>query len=120
MPQGGMTGFSADADGKIYGMFENGASRLIGQISVARFTNASGLSREGSNLWRTTPNSGTPTLLPANLAGSKIRSRYLEMSNVDLATEFANMIVSQRSFQANSKSITTSDELMQELMQLKR
>lgn len=120
MPQGGMTGFSADADGKIYGMFENGASRLIGQIAVARFTNASGLSREGSNLWRTTPNSGTPTLLPANLAGSKIRSRYLEMSNVDLATEFANMIVSQRSFQANSKSITTSDELMQELMQLKR
>ncbi len=120
MPLGGMTGFSADTDGKIYGNFDNGASRLIGQIAVARFTNPSGLSREGSNLWRTTPNSGTPTLLPANLAGSQIRSRYLEMSNVDLATEFASMIVSQRSFQANSKSITTSDELMQELMQLKR
>ncbi len=120
MPLGGMTGFSVDTDGKIYGNFDNGASRLIGQISVARFTNPAGLSREGSNLWRTTPNSGTPTLLPANLAGSQIRSRYLEMSNVDLATEFASMIVSQRSFQANSKSITTSDELMQELMQLKR
>jgi flagellar hook protein FlgE len=120
MPLGGMTGFSVDTDGMIYGNFDNGASRLIGQISVARFTNPSGLSREGSNLWRTTPNSGTPTLLRANLAGSQIRSRYLEMSNVDLATEFASMIVSQRSFQANSKSITTSDELMQELMQLKR
>ncbi|HEY3417315.1 MAG TPA: flagellar hook-basal body complex protein, partial [Armatimonadota bacterium] len=117
---GQLTNFSIDANGQILGSFSNGISRMLGQIAVTKFSNPAGLLKEGTNLWGISPNSGMPITQTADAASTKIRSGYVEMSNVDLATEFANLIVTQRGFQANSRSITTSDEMLQDLMQLKR
>lgn len=120
LPVGILENYSIDSEGIIYGSFSNGATRTIGQVALTRFSNPAGLVNEGGNLWNTSANSGEPIVDTAAGLGTRVRSGYVEMSNVDLASEFANLIVAQRGFQANSRSITTSDEMLQEVMQLKR
>lgn len=119
---GAMTGLSVDNNGKIYGTYDNGNETLLGQIAVAQFANASGLEKVGDNCYTTTLNSGEFDGIGVEIAadGSKMTSGELEMSNVDLSTEFTQMIVTQRGFQANSRVITTSDTLLEELVNLKR
>jgi flagellar hook protein FlgE len=118
---GQMTNFSIDRTGLITGAFSNGTNVVLGQIVLADFNNPGGLLRTGDNMYAPSGNSGGAVLGYA-LEGSQstITSGALEMSNVDLAQEFTSMIVTQRGFQANSKVITTSDEMLQELVNLKR
>ena len=93
----------------------------MGQMSLATFANQAGLQRLGGNLWGETNNSGVPNMnIPGNGGAGSVMPGGLEMSNVDLALEFTNMIIAQRGFQANSRAITTSDEMLGELVNLKR
>lgn len=118
---GQLQSFNIDNDGKIIGVFSNGRSQTLAQLAIANFTNASGLVRMGNSLFGTSANSGNPQIGPAGLNGrGDVTPGNLEMSNVDLAEEFTDMIVTQRGFQANSRIITTSDEMLQELVSLKR
>jgi flagellar hook protein FlgE len=119
---GAMIGLSVDNNGCIYGTYDNGNTTLLGQIAVAQFANASGLEKVGDNTYATTLNSGEFDGIGVEVQadGSKITSGELEMSNVDLSTEFTAMITTQRGFQANSRVITTSDTLLEELVNLKR
>lgn len=119
---GAMIGLSVNNYGEIYGTYDNGNTTLLGQIAVAQFANASGLEKSGDNCYRTTLNSGEFDGIGVEVSadGSKMTSGELEMSNVDLSTEFTQMIVTQRGFQANSRVITTSDTLLEELVNLKR
>ncbi len=119
---GAMTGMSVDQSGKIYASYDNGNTVLLGQISVAQFANASGLEATGDNCYRTTLNSGEFDGIGVEIDadGSTITSGELEMSNVDLSGEFTSMITTQRGFQANSRVITTSDSMLEELINLKR
>ncbi len=119
---GSLTDISIQADGSLVGKYSNGSDRLLAFIPLAKFDNPSGLARAGGNLFQTTANSGEFNGIgtTAQDIGSSIASGQLEMSNVDIAQEFTDMIVTQRGFQANSKSITTSDEMLQELVNLKR
>lgn len=119
---GALTGLSVNNDGKIYASYDNGNTELVGQISVAQFANASGLEKVGDNCYATTLNSGEFDGVGVDVSadGSSITAGQLEMSNVDLSSEFTSMIVTQRGFQANSRVITTSDTLLEELVNLKR
>lgn len=119
---GTMIGLSVDQSGKIYGSYSNGNTALLGQIAVARFANASGLESIGENCYRTTMNSGDFDGIGVEMDsdGSTMDSGTLEMSNVDLATEFTQMITTQRGYQANSRVISTSDSILEELVNLKR
>ncbi|MCR5272411.1 MAG: flagellar hook-basal body complex protein [Lachnospiraceae bacterium] len=119
---GAMTGITISNDGKIYGSYDNGNTVLLGQIAVAQFNNASGLEKVGESCYRTTLNSGEFDGIGVEITadGSKMTTGELEMSNVDLSAEFTDMIVTQRGFQANSRVITTSDTLLEELINLKR
>ena len=119
---GVMTGLQVDDSGKIYGSYSNGNTVLLGQIAVARFANASGLESIGDNCYRTTMNSGEFDGIGVEMDsdGSSIDSGTLEMSNVDLASEFTQMITTQRGYQANSRVISTSDSILEELVNLKR
>ena len=119
---GNMTGVSIDKVGKIYGTYDNGDQILLGQIAVATFANAAGLEAVGNNMYATTQNSGTFDGIGKDITstGGKFNTGVLEMSNVDLANEFTEMITTQRGFQANSRIITTSDTLLEELINLKR
>ena len=119
---GAMTGMSVDQSGKIYASYSNGNTVLLGQISVAQFANASGLEATGDNCYRATLNSGDFDGIGVEIDadGSSISAGELEMSNVDLAGEFTSMITTQRGFQANSRVITTSDSMLEELINLKR
>ena len=118
---GTLQSFSIDATGTIVGSFTNGTSQPLGQILLADFNNPGGLIRAGDNMYSVSPNSGSPVLGYAGEgSNSSIASGALEMSNVDLAQEFTNMIVAQRGFQANGRVITTSDQMLQELVELKR
>ncbi len=119
---GQMTGVSVDKSGKIYGSYDNGDLILLAQISVASFNNPAGLEAVGDNLFAQSQNSGQfdgigqdPTT-----GGGSLTTGVLEMSNVDLSTEFTQMITTQRGFQANSRIITTSDTMLEELINLKR
>ena len=119
---GNMTGVSVDTSGKIYGRYDNGDSVLLGQIAVASFSNPAGLEAVGNNMFAATQNSGDfdgigqdPTQ-----GGGSLTTGVLEMSNVDLSQQFTEMITTQRGFQANSRIITTSDTLLEELINLKR
>ncbi|MHB1297426.1 MAG: flagellar hook protein FlgE [Gemmatimonadaceae bacterium] len=118
---GTLQNFSIDRTGLITGSFTNGVSVTLAQIVLADFNNPAGLLRIGDNMYQESSNSGGPVQGFA-LEGSQsaLTSGALEMSNVDLAQEFTSMIVAQRGFQANSKVITTSDEMLQELVNLKR
>ena len=119
---GELSGVSVSKDGIITGTYDNGQSKILGQIAVAAFANAAGLEKAGDNLYTSTPNSGEFDGIGIDITanGDYMTSGVLEMSNVDLANEFTTMITTQRGFQANSRIITVSDTLLEELTNLKR
>ncbi|MEW6517316.1 MAG: flagellar hook protein FlgE [candidate division FCPU426 bacterium] len=118
---GTLVSFNISNSGIITGVFDNGINQTLGQVALARFTNNSGLVKEGENLWTESVNSGVAQVGTANSgARGGVAAGSLEMSNVSLAQEFSDMIITQRGFQANSRIITTSDEILQELINLKR
>jgi flagellar hook protein FlgE len=118
---GSLQSFTIGADGTVTGVFSNGRNRVIGQIAMASFSNPSGLEKVGGSLYRPTPNSGLAQVgVPGSGGRGSVSGGTLEMSNVDLAQEFTSLIAAQRGFQANSRVITTADELLQELVNLKR
>ncbi len=119
---GNMSGVTISKAGLIYATYDNGQTKLLGQIAVANFANASGLSKEGDNLYAATQNSGEFDGVGVDISadGSYMTTGSLEMSNVDLSAEFTEMITTQRGFQANSRIITVSDTLLEELINLKR
>jgi flagellar hook protein FlgE len=113
--------YAAPNTGVVYVTYSNGLKEEIGQLALARFSNPSGLIRDGSNNFKAGLNSGAPQVGSAATNGrGSIESGYLEASNVDMAQEFTNMIMAERGFQASSKVIITSDEILQELVNLKR
>lgn len=115
-----LTGISFTDNGSIYGTYSNGQTIKKGQIAVAEFSNAMGLEKVGDNLYQASLNSGNPRVIDITTTGGYMNSGVLEGSNVDLAKEFTDMITTQRGFQANSRVITTSDEMLQILKGLKR
>lgn len=119
---GALTGLSVDSSGRIFGTYDNGNTVLLSQVAVAQFSNASGLEKVGDNCYQTTLNSGDFDGIGVEVSadGSAISTGELEMSNVDLSAQFTDMIITQRGFQANSRVITTSDTLLEELINLKR
>jgi len=118
---GELATFSIGRDGVITGTFTNGAVRDLGQIAVAHFAAPEGLMKTGSNLYEASSSSGEAIIGGAGIDGrGTVETGTLEMSNVDLASEFTEMITTSRAFQANSRVVTTSDEMLQELIQLKR
>jgi flagellar hook protein FlgE len=117
VPPGTLTGLSVNGDGSIAGVYSNGLTSTLGQLVTAVFSNTGGLQSERNSLFSTTVNSGEPTYgAPGNGNRGAIRSGQLETSNVNLAQEFADMIVTQRGFQASARVVTTADEMLQELM----
>ena len=119
---GTLQGVSIQTNGMIYASYTNGQKRLLGQIAVTEFANASGLQKEGDNLYSSTKNSGDFNGIGIGITenGDAMNTGVLEMSNVDLSSEFTDMITTQRGFQANSRIITVSDTLLEELVNLKR
>ena len=118
---GYMESFNVDNSGVITGVYSNGTKQSVGQVAMSVFTNPQGLTAVGENLFEVSNNSGMANTGAANQAGrGKIVAGTLEMSNVDLSDQFTDMIVTQRGFQANSRSITTADQMLQELLGLKR
>lgn len=119
---GKMSGVSIEGNGMIYAHYDNGQTKLLGQIAVAEFPNAAGLEKQGDNLYAATLNSGEFDGIGVDVtsSGGYISTGVLEMSNVDLSSEFTEMITTQRGFQANSRIITVSDTLLEELVNLKR
>lgn len=119
--RGELTGITIDKVGIVNGIFSNGRQQLLGQMALATFSNPGGLMKEGENGFIKTTNSGDAIIrAPGNAEAGLITAGTLEMSNVDLAQQFSDMIVTQRGFQASSRVITTSDEILQELINLKR
>jgi flagellar hook protein FlgE len=120
-PSGMLQGISVDEDGIFTGLYSNGTMLSFAQVTLADFASYSGLAKQGSNLYISTLASGAAIPSVPNTAGvGAIAPNSLEMSNVDLATEFVELITTQRAFQANSKVITTSDEVLNELINIKR
>ncbi|MBC7441959.1 MAG: flagellar hook-basal body complex protein, partial [Ramlibacter sp.] len=118
---GTLKSFTLGKDGTLVGLFSNGGQEAIGRIALATFTNPGGLEKAGSSEYRATFNSGNAALGAPGTGGlGSLTGGALEMSNVDLSQEFTNLIVAQRGFQANARIITTSDEVLQELTNLKR
>ncbi len=118
---GYMESFTIDNSGIITAVYTNGTKQAVGQVATAVFTNQQGLENAGENLYEVSNNSGLPNIGPAAEAGrGKVVAGTLEMSNVDLSEQFTDMIITQRGFQANSRTITTSDQMLQELINLKR
>src|SRR5919202_6462759 len=117
---GSLTTFSIGCSGEITGVYSNGYKQPLGQIALASFQNPSGLMKAGGNLFTTSPNSGNPAVgTPDSNGRGQIATGFLEGSNVDLAQQFTNMIMAERGFQANSRVITTSDEILQDLVNIK-
>lgn len=118
---GTLQSFMINADGTLLGSFSNGLKQPLGRVALATFTNPAGLEKAGGSLFRTSVNSGDPQVGAAGTGGrGALSGGTLEMSNVDLSAEFTSLIIAQRGFQANSRVITTSDEMLQELVNLKR
>lgn len=118
---GKLEGYAIDASGTVVGIFTNGERKALYQLMLAKFDNPMGLQKMGGNFFVDTRNSGEPQLGTAGSSGyGPIAPGTLEMSNVDLSMEFTEMITTQRGFQANSRIITTSDEMLQELVNMKR
>ncbi|QUH20833.1 flagellar hook protein FlgE [Alkaliphilus sp. B6464] len=118
---GKLDDFTIAANGEIEGVFSNGQTQILGKIRLANFKNPAGLIKTGSNMYRETANSGEAMFGDAGMGGfGSLRAGALEMSNVDLSNEFTNMITTQRGFQANSRIISTSDEMLQEIVNIKR
>jgi len=121
--KGAISGVAIQQDGKIFGSYDNGTTKLLGQIAVTSFANPSGLEKIGDNLYDTTQNSGAFDGIGKDITadgGGSMKTGVLEMSNVDLSSEFTEMITTQRGFQANSRIITVSDTMLEELINLKR
>lgn len=120
-PPGSLSAFTIGTDGIITGLFTNGLTRPLGQVGMSIFPNPNGLERMGNNLWRNTDNSGVPVVGTPRTGGrGGINSGFLEQSNVDIGAEFTDLIVTQRGFQANTRVVTTVDEMLQELLNMKR
>jgi flagellar hook protein FlgE len=120
-PAGSLSGFAIDNLGTITGIFTNGLSRPLGQIALGNFANSGGLERIGNNLWRQTENSGIPVIGTAKTGGrGQVSAGFLEQSNVDIGQEFTDLIITQRGFQANTRVVTTVDEMLQDLINIKR
>lgn len=120
-PPGDLSTFNVEATGLITGTYSNGMVKELGQLALASFANPEGLLKRGGNLYEISSNSGQPRLgQPGTEGRGLIRSRALEMSNVDLSEEFTEMITTSRAFQANTRVITTSDEVLMELINIKR
>lgn len=118
---GTLSSIAIDSAGVITGSYTNGINRQEAQVALAQFANAAGLTKSGTSLYSVSNNSGTPTkYYTANDIGTTITGSALEMSNVDLANEFSDMIITQRGFQSNSKIITVSDEMLETLINMKR
>ena len=119
---GAMSGVAIQPNGEIYASYDNGMTKLLGQIATAKFPNASGLEKQADNLYSATLNSGAFDGIGVDITadGGYMSTGQLEMSNVDLSSEFTEMITTQRGFQANSRIITVSDTLLEELTNLKR
>ncbi|GID96853.1 flagellar hook protein FlgE [Amorphoplanes digitatis] len=116
-----LSSYTVSNTGQIVGIFSNGLKQTLGQLALANFNNVNGLEKIGDSMFRSTVNSGLAQIGSAGTAGlGLITNGALEMSNVDLAQEFTNLVIAQRGFQANSRIITTSDEILQELVNLKR
>ncbi|MBX3118798.1 MAG: flagellar hook protein FlgE [Fimbriimonadaceae bacterium] len=120
-PPGSLQSFSIGQDGVITGLYTNGLARPLGQLGMAIFPNANGLERMGNNLWRNNDNSGVPVVGPPVSGGrGTISSGFLEQSNIDIGNEFTELIITQRGFQANTRVVTTVDEMLQDLINMKR
>ena len=118
---GYLDNFKIDQSGIITGVYSNGTNRTIGQIAMASFSNQGGLEKAGESTYVESNNSGLANIGESGIAGKgKLLAGTLEMSNVDLAQQFTDMITTQRGFQANSRIITTTDTLLEELINLKR
>lgn len=121
LPKGELDGISIDRSGTLIGSYSNGLIKELGRIALARFENPPGLLKVGDTMFAESVNSGDAVIGMANTSGlGAIMSNSLEMSNVDLSNEFTEMIITQRGFQANSRIITSTDEMLQELVNLKR
>ena len=120
-PMGVLDSFSVGADGMVVGSFTNGRTRTLGQVAMATFNNPGGLVDKGGNMFIEGTNSGVAVISgPLQLSAGSIRSGALELSNVDLSEQFINMIVSTTGFSAASRVISTSDQLIQELLNTAR
>lgn len=120
-PVGVLTSYAIGQRGEVEGVFSNGRTKILGQIATSNFANPAGLVKMGGNLYRSSANSGDPQVnVPGNGGNGGLQPGALEMSNVDLGKEFTNMIVTQRGFQANSRIISTTDQMLEELVNLKR
>ena len=118
---GALSTFTTTADGQLIGVYSNGVKQPIAQLAIANFNNPNALEKVGDTTYRNTVNSGVPLIGEAMADGrGSIQGGTLEMSNVDLAGEFTNLIVAQRGFAANSRTLTATDEMLQELMNIKR
>ena len=117
---GTLSSVSVDSSGIITGTYTNGVKQAEAQVAVAQFTNASGLLKTGNSLYQESNNSGTANIKTAADLGVTITPSALEMSNVDIANEFSDMIVTQRGFQSNSKIITVGDEMLETMINMKR
>ncbi|MCI6911084.1 MAG: flagellar hook-basal body complex protein, partial [Veillonellaceae bacterium] len=117
---GTLKSVSIDSSGVITGTYTNGLKQAEGQVAIAQFNNAAGLTKSGSSLYSESNNSGTANIKSASDLGVTITPSALEMSNVDMASELTDMIVTQRGYQSNSKIITVSDELLETLINMKR
>lgn len=121
LPPGSLTTFTMSTAGEVNGVYSNGLTRRLGQIAIAKFLNPGGLLKKGQSLFAPSANSGAAQVgIPGQDGRGQISSGYLEMSNVDLAQQFTSMIAAQRGFQANSRVITASDQMLQELVNLVR
>ncbi|HEY1740315.1 MAG TPA: flagellar hook protein FlgE [Acidimicrobiia bacterium] len=120
-PIGSLVSYSVSPEGLVSGIFSNGKNEQLAQIAMANFTNPAGLTKLGGSLYTSTVNSGTPLIGTAGSGGrGTLSGGAVEQSNVDLATEFTNLIVAQRGFQANARIITASDEILQDLVNMKQ
>ena len=117
---GTLSSVAIDNSGVITGTYTNGVKQTEAQVAVAQFTNASGLTKTGNSLYEESNNSGTPNVKTAADLGCTITPSALEMSNVDIANEFSDMIITQRGFQSNSKIITVGDEMLETMINMKR
>ncbi|WP_088069466.1 flagellar hook protein FlgE [Gottfriedia luciferensis] len=117
---GTLTSFTFGQSGEITGVFSNGQVKTLGQLALATFSNPGGLLKAGGNTFQESNNSGIPNVSTPGNSRGVVQAGTLEMSNVDLSEEFTDMIVAQRGFQANSRIITTSDQILEELVNLKR
>jgi flagellar hook protein FlgE len=118
---GSLSSLSIDSSGVVSGVYTNGQTIAVAQLAVAKFQNDQGLGQAGSNCWTATPDSGTPAVGSAGTGGrAAMVSGSLEASNVDIATQFTDLIAHQRGFEANSKTVTTADQMLQDVLAMKQ